>query len=224
MPPSTAPWSLLSITSFVSADKVFLSALAAADPDILIRSTLDSYLINSASFHPQARAHLLLQFRTHSRTDSFTNHAKPKKGNPARYPVPITAHTSRRGLDMEPNMAGVVSDRDIFAAWVTLKDLDTDFHNAVQVVDVLDTTAIGGDKGMTDRVGAAYLISLSYKLPILEIYVQRAQDGMDTDAASVIKSSDHTQFAPDLPVRQQATDIGTASVEVLESARHLDVR
>lgn len=152
---STAPRSLLGITLFVSADKAFLSALAAADPDILARSTLDSYLASSASFHPQARSRILLQVRSHSRTDSFTNHTEEKMGDPARYPVPIPAFTSRRGLDMHTNMAGVVSDRDIVAAWVTLENLDTDFHNAVQVVDVLDTTATGGDKEITDRVGAA---------------------------------------------------------------------
>jgi hypothetical protein len=68
------------------------------------------------------------------------------------------ARSSRRGLDNELKMAGVDSNRDIsaaWAAWAALEDPDTNPHNAVEAVGILDTTATDGDDKTTDRVGAA---------------------------------------------------------------------
>jgi hypothetical protein len=108
-------------------------------------------------------------------------------------------------------MTGVVSDPDTFAASTTLEDPDTDFHNAVEAVDVLDTTDTEGDGEMTDRVEEAAASDLTgAKLQIDDPKETRAagvsRDSTDNDAVNVASPSDlaHCTLNPALNKKPSA--------------------
>jgi hypothetical protein len=119
-------------------------------------------------------------------------------------------------------MAGVASDRDMFAALTTLEDPDTDLHNAFEAVDALHTTDTDGDEEMTDRMEAATSDLPGAKLQAADPRETRAasvsQDSTDICAVSMVSPSDLTRFGPDLPHNNKL------SAPVLRQSRFCRVR
>ena len=102
-------------------------------------------------------------------------------------------------------MAGDIDDQNMFADLTTLEDPDPDpdLHNAVEAVDVLNTTDTDGDEEMTHRIEAATSDLPGAKPQAADSRETRAasvsQDSLDVYAVSTVSSSDLTQLGPDLP-------------------------